>query len=144
MHYWSKINDDDDDDDDDDEVCCRCSLGAGHDGVENTCSFDDQYIMAAYSVQLTDDNFLNAFTFSPCSISEIRIFLRQLATSTRSACTAFFPGAICISSEILTVYNRLYYQIWFITFCVSRRRRKMYCGHARLCVCLSVCLSVCP
>ena len=28
------------------------------------------------------------------------------------------------------------------TFCVSRRRRKMYCGHARLCVCLSVCLSV--
>ena len=26
-----------------------------------------------------------------------------------------------------------------ITFCVSRRRRKMYCGHARLC--MSVCLS---
>ena len=25
-----------------------------------------------------------------------------------------------------------------ITFCVSRRRRKMYCGHARLCVCVSV------
>jgi len=25
-----------------------------------------------------------------------------------------------------------------ITFCVSRRRSKMYCGHARLCVCLSV------
>ena len=24
------------------------------------------------------------------------------------------------------------------TFCVSRRQRKMYCGHARLCVCLSV------
>jgi len=29
-----------------------------------------------------------------------------------------------------------------ITFCGSRRRCKMYCGHARLCVC--VCLSVCP
>ena len=26
-----------------------------------------------------------------------------------------------------------------ITFCVSRRRRKMYCGHPRLCVCLCVC-----
>ena len=26
-----------------------------------------------------------------------------------------------------------------VTFCVSRGRRKMYCGHARLCVCLSVC-----
>jgi len=25
----------------------------------------------------------------------------------------------------------------FIAFCVSRRRRKMYCGHARLCVCVS-------
>jgi len=25
----------------------------------------------------------------------------------------------------------------FITFCVSCRRRKMYCGHACLCVCLS-------
>jgi len=33
----------------------------------------------------------------------------------------------------------------FITFCVSRRRRKMYCGHARLCVCLSAaaCLHYC-
>ena len=30
----------------------------------------------------------------------------------------------------------------FITFRVSRRRREIYCGHARLCVCLSVCLSV--
>jgi len=25
---------------------------------------------------------------------------------------------------------------------VNRRRRKMYCGHARMCVCLSVCVSV--
>ena len=34
----------------------------------------------------------------------------------------------------------------FSTFCMSCRRCKMYCGHARLCVCLSVCLSaaVCP
>ena len=29
----------------------------------------------------------------------------------------------------------------FITFCVTRRRRKMYCIHARLCVCVCVCLS---
>jgi len=27
---------------------------------------------------------------------------------------------------------------FLITFCVSRGQRKMYCGHARLCVCLSV------
>jgi len=29
-----------------------------------------------------------------------------------------------------------------VTFCVSRRRRKMYCGHARLSVCLSA--AACP
>ena len=29
-----------------------------------------------------------------------------------------------------------------ITFCVSSRRREMYNGHSRLCVCLSVCLSL--
>ena len=29
-----------------------------------------------------------------------------------------------------------------VTFRVSRRPREMYCGHARLCVCVSVCLSV--
>ena len=34
-------------------------------------------------------------------------------------------------------------RLYLITFCVSRGRRKMYCGHARLCVCVSVCLSVC-
>jgi len=27
---------------------------------------------------------------------------------------------------------------------MSGRRREMYCGHARLCVCVYVCLSVCP
>ena len=34
---------------------------------------------------------------------------------------------------------RLFVSFCIITFCVSRRRRKMYCGHARLYVCLSVC-----
>jgi len=29
--------------------------------------------------------------------------------------------------------------IIIITFHMSRRRREMYCGHARLCVCLFVC-----
>jgi len=35
---------------------------------------------------------------------------------------------------------------YIITFRVSRRRREMYCGHTRLCVCVSVCLSAaaCP
>ena len=32
--------------------------------------------------------------------------------------------------------------VLFITLRVSHRRREMYCGHARLCFCLSVCVSV--
>jgi len=30
-----------------------------------------------------------------------------------------------------------------VTFCVSRRQHKMYCGYPRLCVYLSVCVYVC-
>ena len=62
------------------------SLGAVHDGFDNSCSFQDQYIMAAYSIRLTNRTFLNAFTFSPCSIAEFHDFLHQLATSARSVC----------------------------------------------------------
>jgi len=32
---------------------------------------------------------------------------------------------------------------WLITFRASHRRREIYCGHAHLCVNVSVCLSVC-
>jgi len=41
-------------------------------------------------------------------------------------------------------YMLVVHALCIVTFCVSRRRRKMYCGHARLCVCVcvSVCLSV--
>jgi len=46
-----------------------------------------------------------------------------------------------ISDQVKDVHRRTDFFV-FITFCVRRRRRKMYCGHARLCVCLSVCLSV--
>ena len=38
------------------------------------------------------------------------------------------------------VYGHSSFEV--ITFCMSRRRRKMYCGHSRLSVCLSVCLRV--
>ena len=33
---------------------------------------------------------------------------------------------------------------FLVTFRVSRRRREMYCGHTRLCVCVSVSLSAAP
>jgi len=43
------------------------------------------------------------------------------------------------SRSYVDVCNEI--SIKLVTFCVSRRRRKMYCGHARLCVCLRVCVS---
>ena len=30
-----------------------------------------------------------------------------------------------------------------VTFRVSHRRREMYCGHERVCVCVCVCVSIC-
>jgi len=45
-------------------------------------------------------------------------------------------GARFQALKKISVY--INYSIRVITFCVSRRRRKMYCGHAHLCVCLSV------
>ena len=47
---------------------------------------------------------------------------------------------------LLATHEVLLYELHLrtITFCVSRRRRKMYCVHARLCVGLFVCVSVCP
>jgi len=52
-----------------------------------------------------------------------------------------FKGATTNLLLFMKCYERHMRVFFLITFCVSRRRRKMYCGHARLCVCLSVCLS---
>ena len=49
---------------------------------------------------------------------------------------------VSYSSPVSSHSNRVSLQVAFITFRVSRRPREMYCGHARLCVCLSVCVSV--
>jgi len=44
-------------------------------------------------------------------------------------------------SQVTIEYAQKFF--YLVTFCVSRRRRKVYCGHTRLYVCLSVCLCVC-
>jgi len=49
---------------------------------------------------------------------------------------------LAVLRNLLTARGMIGQREIIITFCVSRRRRKMYCGHARLCVCVSVCLSV--
>ena len=53
----------------------------------------------------------------------------------------FTSHAIDISYYVVVVSLRSTSRV--VAFCVSRRRREMYCGHALLCVCLSVCVSVC-
>ena len=65
--------------------------------------------------------------WSPCSNCDTRGYRKRTGLCVVEVCSC----APLISSLCL------------ITLCVSRRRRKMYCGHARLCVCVSVCLSVC-
>jgi len=44
--------------------------------------------------------------------------------------------------ETLRQQNKTEPKLKLVTFCVSRRRRKMYSGHASLCVWLSVCVSL--
>jgi len=38
---------------------------------------------------------------------------------------------------------RFFMAHYVVTFCMNRRRREMYCGHACLCVCVCVCVCVC-
>jgi len=44
----------------------------------------------------------------------------------------------CRPTNSIKALNETLLSILLVTFCLSRRLRKMYCGHARLCVCLSV------
>jgi len=60
-------------------------------------------------------------------------FGRNLQPGSRFFQSGLNPVDPAASSRTLLTRKAL------VTFCVSRRRRKMYCGHARLCVC--VCLS---
>jgi len=48
---------------------------------------------------------------------------------------------VVLFSQFATVHN-INCISYFITFRMSRRPREMYCGHARLCVCL--CVAACP
>ena len=60
---------------------------------------------------------------------------------------AYLPSDISVINHVSQATHRcneVYFN--FVTFRVSRRRREMYCGHARLSVCLFVCPSAaaCP
>jgi len=78
----------------------------------------------------------------------ILTFKRQLYKCHRKLCTHHCNTLLDImpkcyhSNNMFTNTTLLDYTVTVITFRVRRRRREMYCGHARLCVCVSVCLSV--
>jgi len=69
-----------------------------------------------------DDDIILRMTSCLPIIGEART-IRQYCRILKVAHQRAAPRAKC------DVYDCL------VTFCVSRRRRKMYCGHARLCVC---------
>lgn len=58
-------------------VLCE-SLGAVHDGLDNTCSASARNIMAASSVPLTDNIYKNAYKFSNCSVLEMASYVQTL------------------------------------------------------------------
>jgi len=65
-------------------------------------------------------------------------------TSSRDA-WRWYDSVACSPLYTQTIASHTHLYLYYVvTFCVSRRRRKMYCGHARLCVCLYVCLSAPP
>ena len=81
------------------------------------------------------------------NMSANNLFLMKIAQFLSCAlymCDTHFE--FCLETcQLMVEINVVIFNI--ITFCVSRRRRKIYCGHERLsvcvCVCVCVCLSVC-
>jgi len=64
-----------------------------------------------------------------------RLFINNVADNCRVPSPANF-ATNCRRRSCLHLTRK-----HMITFRASRRRREMYCGHARLCVCVSVCVS---
>jgi len=68
--------------------------------------------------------------------------LAQQYLSALAAAAAAQTPATSVSSTAGVGDHSLSRSVWcfsLVTFRVSRRRREMYCGHARLCVCLCAC-----
>ena len=97
--------------------------------------------------------FLTMFTsvtcFFPGTMSplEVSLIVGLLPTNGVKSPRPQFGGEQAFSSR--SCRQRVDYCLSFIggslfTFRVSRRRREMYSGHPRLCVCVCVFLSVCP
>jgi len=83
---------------------------------------------------------------SEYSLSHGSVVIAAITSSTNTSNPSVMLGAgSCCHLFPFLGMDMFVYCYCFITFCVSRRRRKIYCGHARLCVCLSTsaCLHYC-
>ena len=55
------------------ERCTVFSLGAQHDKKSYGCPASDQYIMTSFSMELDEEKYKNAFTFSWCSVQMMKM-----------------------------------------------------------------------
>ncbi|XP_041367785.1 A disintegrin and metalloproteinase with thrombospondin motifs 6-like [Gigantopelta aegis] len=78
-------------------------LGSKHDGDTNTCTGEDQYIMAATSRTRTDPDMTNPWLFSSCSVS----YFKNLLTSLMK--TSY--GKKCLTQKVSTVNVPLVYDL---------------------------------
>jgi len=60
------------------QVYSHSSLGASHDGSNNNCDGNDQYVMAAVSGQTDEQTRGHPWYFSSCSISYFMSFIDSL------------------------------------------------------------------
>ncbi|XP_041366980.1 A disintegrin and metalloproteinase with thrombospondin motifs 6-like [Gigantopelta aegis] len=70
------------------------SFGSKHDGDTNTCTGEDQYIMAATDGSRTDHNMTNPWLFSSCSV----LYFKNLLTSLMQ--TSY--GVKCLTQKVTT------------------------------------------
>lgn len=91
------------------------SLGAQHDNPDwNGCSSQQQYVMASYPLQLTNDTLQNPFRFSRCSVEYFRRYVTALNKLVLSLCICLplflsVPVSIhlCIAIELQRNYTLL-------------------------------------
>ncbi|XP_041367019.1 snake venom metalloproteinase BaP1-like [Gigantopelta aegis] len=79
------------------------SLGSKHDGDNNTCTGEDQYIMAATSRLRTDPNMTNPWLFSSCSVSYFKNLLASLMQTSY--------GVKCLTQKVTTANVPLVYDL---------------------------------
>ncbi|XP_046552727.1 LOW QUALITY PROTEIN: uncharacterized protein LOC124262285 [Haliotis rubra] len=61
------------------------SLGAEHDGLNNSCAPSDRYLMAGASYNETSANKYNPWRFSPCSINYFKVYIDSVINNVKES-----------------------------------------------------------